>query len=254
MINPAVFIGEPIDFKNICKIYPPKIKDVVANLKFGAYLRLFTMSQEDFVDEIRDKKIPGAETLTLFEFLLDSCKQSKEFHDVAVQAFEYFTHEKVMFLYDQKAILIGDLQQEQLLSIDSLRLITKDNFFDFQNVIRVSVGLEEQKPEPPPNPNEDPRITKMKQKIRERDRAKAKKAAEGKADGINLATSLTAICCMGLGLTPLTIGEMSYAAVPPLMKMMQNKEKYELDIHSLLAGADSKKVKPKYWIRNYEQE
>jgi hypothetical protein len=31
------------------------------------------------------------------------------------------------------------------------------------------------------------------------------------------------------------------------------KEKYEIDIDSLLAGADSKKIKPKYWIRNSEE-
>ena len=59
---------------------------------------------------------------------------------------------------------------------------------------------------------------------------------------------------MGIGLTPLNIGEMSYASVGTLMKMMQDKEKYDLDIRSLLAGADSKKIKPKYWIRNSDKE
>jgi hypothetical protein len=70
------------------------------------------------------------------------------------------------------------------------------------------------------------------------------------ANGINFETMLVAICCMGLGLTPLNIGEMSYAAVGELVKVYQNKEKYEIDVRSLLAGADSKKVKPKYWIKN----
>jgi hypothetical protein len=36
------------------------------------------------------------------------------------------------------------------------------------------------------------------------------------------------------------------------MSIYQEQEKYRLDIESLLAGADSKKVKPKYWIRNLE--
>jgi hypothetical protein len=43
---------------------------------------------------------------------------------------------------------------------------------------------------------------------------------------------------------------MSYASVGEIMRVMQDKEKYDIDIRSLLAGADSKKVKPKYWIRN----
>jgi hypothetical protein len=37
-----------------------------------------------------------------------------------------------------------------------------------------------------------------------------------------------------------------------ITRKYQEKEKYQLDIESLLAGADSKKVKPKYWIANFE--
>ena len=55
---------------------------------------------------------------------------------------------------------------------------------------------------------------------------------------------------MGIGITPLNIGELSYGSISTIMNMMQEKEKYDIDIRSLLAGADSKKIKPKYWIRN----
>ena len=58
---------------------------------------------------------------------------------------------------------------------------------------------------------------------------------------------------MGIGITPLNIGEMSYVAMQMITQVYQNKERYELDVKSLLAGADSKKVKPKYWIRNLEE-
>jgi len=59
---------------------------------------------------------------------------------------------------------------------------------------------------------------------------------------------LVAICCMGIGITPLNIGELSYSAAQSIFSMYQGKEKYELDTSCLLAGADSKKIKPKYWI------
>ena len=58
---------------------------------------------------------------------------------------------------------------------------------------------------------------------------------------------------MGIGITPLNIGELSYASIGVIMNMMQDKEKYDIDIRRLLAGASSKKVKPKYWIRNNDQ-
>ena len=82
----------------------------------------------------------------------------------------------------------------------------------------------------------------------------AKTAKKAYKDGISLNACLVAICCMGIGITPLNIGEMSYASIGIIMKMMQDKEKYDIDIRSLLAGADSKKIKPKYWIRNNDKE
>jgi hypothetical protein len=83
------------------------------------------------------------------------------------------------------------------------------------------MGLKSLEAPPPIDPNEDPRIRKMKEKIRERDRAKAKRAQQGKTSGgITLQTSLAAICCMGIGLTPLNIGELSYASITPIMNMM----------------------------------
>jgi len=87
----------------------------------------------------------------------------------------------------------------------------------------------------------------MKAKARYRDRVKAKKGL-----GLNLLSTISSICCMGYGLNPLNIGELSYAAIPILLATYQEKEKYDIDIRSLLAGADSKKVKPKYWIRNLD--
>ena len=85
----------------------------------------------------------------------------------------------------------------------------------------------------------------MKAKARLRDKIKAKSNKN-----IKLESTLAAICCMGIGITPLNIGEITYGSIHILMSMYQGKEKYELDIDSLLAGADSKKVKPKYWIKD----
>ena len=47
---------------------------------------------------------------------------------------------------------------------------------------------------------------------------------------ITLYTNIVSICCMGLGITPLNIGEMSYAAISGITTKFQEKEKYELDI------------------------
>ena len=250
MIEPAVFICEPLKFKKDILVYPPSVRKVINDEKFGQYIKLLTISQEDLQDEL-SKKEQYTNIPTPFEFLLINCYHHEEFCQAAKEAFRFFIKQEVHFFYEQKIILIGKMEQTVLniKDLSDLKIIGEDDYFDFQNIIRKVVGEKEQKPPAPLDPNEDPRIARIKAKARERDRIKARK---GTAGGISFITSMTAICCMGVGITPLNIGEMSYASIQPMMKMLQSKEKYEIDIQSLLAGADSKKIKPKYWIRNFE--
>ena len=248
MINPATFIGEPLSFEGKFNIYPPTIKQIIMTPEYSQYNKILTITAEDIADEVV-KKDPEGKIPTPFEFLLINSFHDKKFKKIAEEAFEFFIHEKVYFFFEEKMLIIGDLEQTiaKIQSLDELITIKEEDYFNFQNAIRAASGEKEIKPPEPVDPDEDPRITEMKRRARERDRIKAKRQSK---NGISFATSLTAICCMGIGITPLNIGEMSYAAIGPIMAMMQDKEKYDVDIKSLLAGADSKKIKPKYWIRN----
>ena len=249
MINPSILIGEPLNFKNKIKIYPPLIKEVVVNPNFGLLYKILTMSQEDIIEEVKKKLKEGEKAPTPFEYLILSCQYVNGFSQIVQNAFWFFCKTDIGFLFEEQKIIIGNIAQlkETTTNIEEIPFLCKEDFFDFQNLIREAVGDKPLSPPVQEDPNEDPRIRRIKEKARERDRIKAKQANKG---GISLNTCLVAICCMGIGITPLNIGEMSYASVGEIMKMMQNKEKYDIDIRSLLAGADSKKIKPKYWIRN----
>ena len=250
MIEPQIFMKLPISFQGICLIYPPSIREVLQNERFGQYVKLLTTTEDDLKEELfknSDKKISP------FDFLLINCYHSAEFLQVVRDAFRFFIHQEIEIIYETKQIHIGKYSEAVLAidNVDQLKFLNEENFFDFQNAIRCALGETKIAPPETPNPNEDPRIAAIKEKARRRDRIKAKQKNKG---GISLTTTLVAICCMGIGITPLNIGEMSYAAIGPIIKMMQEKEKYDIDIRSLLAGADSKKIKPKYWIRNSEKE
>ena len=244
MIKSSFFIGEPFEFQNNIFIYPPKVKDIVGNKFFPIYKKILTTSQEDLEDEYtknsNSKNIP-----TPLEFLLNNAFNNVQLQELTKEAFKFFIHQEVTFLFKEKMIILGNIKKilTKAKTVNDLIKIDETNFFEFQNLIRQSVN---EKIVEPPNPNEHWKIKQMKAKARYRDRIKAKQASSG----LNLHTTLTAICCMKIGITPLNIGEMSYTAVPALMKMYQEQEKFQIDIQSKLAG--SKKVKPQYWIRNIE--
>ena len=243
MINDKVFLGYPIPFKDICNIYPPKVKDIVGNDEAIQWQALFTMSQEELDDAYRneDKTVM---TPNPFTYLLLMYYSEEDKRPLVLNGFKQLLHEPVTIIPEMEIIVIG-VEEENLdpdVHLVEPRLLNAENYFDFQNLVRDAMGLNRVEP---PDPDEDPRVARIKAKSRYREKVKAKKNL-----GPKFGTLLAAICCMGIGLNPLNIGEMSYANVVWLIEMYQQKEAYEIDIRSLLAGADSKKVKPKYWIKN----
>jgi hypothetical protein len=177
--------------------------------------------------------------------------QDEEMKDKIEEAFTLFVHEPVTIVPEIEMLLIGKSEDELDPDIDleNPRLLTEENFFDFQNAIRISMVMEAVKAPDPEEENLDPRIRRYKMKVKEHEKIVNKKKSK---TAPTLGTLLAAICCMGIGLNPLNIGEISYACVQWLIGIEQQKEEYDVDIRALLAGADSKKVKPKYWIKNLD--
>ena len=252
MIDERIFLGYPIDFKDICQIYPPTVNDVIGNKEFGIYQSLLTMSQDD-LDEAYGQNESISQIPTPFQYLLMNYYQDEEMRRLIHAAFDKFIHEPVTIVPEIEMLLIGKSEDEidPDVDLDNPRLLTEENFFDFQNQIRVVMGADPVKSPEPEDENLDPRIKRYKAKVKAHDRLVAKKKAKDK-NSPTFGTLLAAICCMGIGLSPLNIGEMSYACVHWLIAMEQQKEEYDIDIRALLAGADSKKVKPKYWIKNID--
>lgn len=249
MIDPKVFLRMPITFNNICTIYPPSVKDILSNPKFFQLYKLLIYSQEDIDDlfaESKDKQPDDLKTPTPLEFILINSYKNNDFKTLIESAFLEFIHEPITLIYNSKLILIGEIDDlSQTTDFSKFRCLTEDNFFTFQNLIRASMGDDAVVP---PEPEENPIVKRVKAAARRRKRlAEKNRGKNGK--GISLTTTLGAICCMGIGLTPLNIGEISYASIGVLMSLYQQKEKYQTDIDSLMAGANPKKVHPKYWIR-----
>ena len=252
MIDERILLGFPIDFKDICQVYPPTVNDVVGNKDFGIYQSLFTITQEELDKAfLQDERINQAPTP--FQYLLINYYQDEKVRDKIHEAFTFFIHEPVTIVPEIEMLLIGKSEDELDPNVDleEPRLLTEENFFDFQNIVRQVMGMEDEKKPDLEEENLDPRIKRYKMKIKQSEELLKKKKAK---NAPTLGTLLTAICCMGIGLNPLNIGEISYACVHWLIAMEQQKEEYDIDIRALLAGADSKKVKPKYWIKNIDEK
>lgn len=243
------FMGLPIHFKGNSYVYPPKVKDT-ADADYEKYLKILTMTSEEIQDLFKEEKdikvYPSAFKLMFKNYLAD-----EQLRDLTNRAFRFFLHEDVTFLSQKGIIILGDME-EKILSgegIDNIYYIDESNFSEFQNLIRIAAGREpiiEEKP----NPNEDPRVTALKRKFRESHKM-IEKIKEKKGEILKFEDCLAAICCMGIGITPLNIGELSCSAISVLLKTFQHKESYDhLSIGAMFGTIDTKKTNIEYWIGN----
>ena len=229
------------------------MKDGGLGLRYSSVL---TEKYEELHDQYvkDDPNIPEEMIPTPYKYVLVNSYANEEAKQIYCDAFEFFLHEPVTIVPELEVIIIGK-DEEHLdpdVDLDDPRLLKEEDFFDFQNMIRDAMGMK-QVTEVEDFSKEHPKLRRMKALARERDRVTAKQKAKD-GTGISFETSLVALCCMGIGINPLNVGEIAYASVTPIVKMFQAREDFDTNMHFIYAGADAKKVKPEYWVRDFTDE
>ena len=81
MSKEKFFLGFPVEFKKLCLVYPPKLKDVVGE-SYSVYAKMLTVSQEEIEDEYNEKGSLPDKIPTPIEYLLANSYHNKEFCSV----------------------------------------------------------------------------------------------------------------------------------------------------------------------------
>lgn len=233
LIREQAFAGVPTRLSNVCDVYPLSMREVV-RMDPTDYLKrvgLLTLTESDIVSMIKEKtgKTIEIEKVHILEYLLASSEHDERFFLELQSAFSTFIKEEILLLPKINAVLVGDAAKR--------KLITEQNFSDFQNIIRIQSRIKVKEP-PPENESEIRR--KFRLKAEARDAAK-KKQQQKKGEEQCLSELLEIGRTYGISL------DESYYAFYSLIDRHQRKEKWDRDIQMLCAGADSKKLKTKYW-------
>ena len=235
-----LFFGAAINFNDICWIYPLTIKEIIGMGQdtYNEYISYLCADIRDIQKEMKkegisDEQIPD----TAFDYLMQQSKVDRTFFVELQKAFSTSIREKVHFLFDQNIICIGaDFKKEKTL--------TRDNFEDFQNILRAQNKL----PVPEPIPkNESPMAKKFRLRREQVSEAKRKQAIKN-GENVSLFDSISTLMCLNPGITFKNIGDLTIYQFRDLLARAQAKYKYDLDIRMIAAGADPKKIKPKHWF------
>lgn len=210
------------------------MKDMLkmGSLEYSNRLNLLLMTETDIEKIIKEKggDISQLGNFSTLSYLLKSAELNEMFFLELEKALSTFIQEDILLLPKINAILVGPPSER--------RLIKEDNFLDFQTILRIQNRKEV--PEPPPE-NESA-IAKKMRLARERREAVKRKQQQQNGSQQELAELLEIAEVFGIDYY-----EKSIYAFYGLIQRHQLKEKWDQDIQMLCAGADSKKIKTKYW-------
>ena len=242
-----LLFGAAINYNNICWIYPLQLKTIIGMGEkfYNELLSLLVIDIQEVQKEMRKNGISEEDLpSSAFDYLLQNAQASMTFgFDKGTfliklqQAFSTFIREKVHFSYDTQEIYIGE-------DISERRVLNKDNFEDFQNILRAQNQL----PVPEPIPENESEMAKKFRLRREQLAEVKRKQALRNGEAISLMDSISTHICFNVGVTFDNVGELTMYQFKDLLTRAQAKYKYDLDIRMIAAGADPKKIKPKHWF------
>lgn len=240
-IKEDAFSGNSSLLPGVCRVTPLTMGEIL-KLGMDSYnskLGILLLTEVDIVKIIKEKtgqEIP-IENIEPLSYLLQSAEHDDMFLLELQSAFATFIKEDIMLLPKINSVLVGTPQDR--------RLITSQNYSDFQDILRLHNKREMK--EPPPE-NESAIARKFRLKREARDAAK-RKQQEKNGDGQSLVDLLEIATVFGIDYKNVTL-----FAFYNLIARYQAKEKWDQDIKLICAGADSKKIKSKYWGESLKEK
>ena len=248
-----LFMGAPYRLGDICKIYQLTLDEIclqeksIGFDKYNYYVNLLTMDMDDILETFKKKGIQVEnemlEGLTVFSYLMMSAKNDKAFFLDFQKAISTFIKEEILISTKNNMIIVGKPQQR--------RVIGENEFNEMANVLRA---FNKMRIKLPPPENETPMQKRFRLKREMREKVKEKQAKKEDGENIEFADLMSSLCTMNVGVTALNIKNFTIYQIKDQLERAQWREKYYTELDMLMAGADSKKIKPIHYVRNLLKE
>lgn len=185
--------------------------------------------------------------LTDFEYLVLVSQMDSENQKMISAAFQFFTGDRPTFLTSPASIVLGDITEK--------RILTKDNFNGFSELVALSCAMRDPKEDTIEFLETDtPRVKALKEKMLKgrRDREEAKRKARKKAGDseIELSDLIGSLAIGSNSYNMLNIWDMTYYAFQDQLKRMSWREEFDINTRASLAGAKLDKSKLSHWIKS----
>jgi len=240
--------GKPFPIRDGLKLYQFQLGEIV-DLGYDEYIKcinILTFDMEDIKKDVDEDMRTYFEDVILYDYIMLSCKRSKEFEIEYTKAMSLFLSDEVIF--DKVNEKLVAKKNNIIIESQDLELIKK--YIKLQNCITESIESEiEEKYDIVDNDLAKKfleRIKKDNQKVKEL------KQKEGNSNNIDMFDIISGISVSVPSLNILDIWKLTIYQIYNQLSRNQKKEKYELDLKSLLAGAKAESIDIEYYITHLD--
>lgn len=241
-LNLKFLANEPIEIINIGKVYPLTLREIarIGENKYYQYLNILGIDPEQYLKETKEQD-EILKNLSSFDILMMYCLYNDsltlDIKNMILEAIRLFFKEEVSFtlMETNPLFYFGEIQDG--------RFITRENYENIKDIILKQNCYKKKKEEEFKPANEA--ATKLVEKI---------KAMRNKRPETNLTLFdlISVLAANSNNLNILTVWELSMFQFNDQFNRMQMIEDFEININSLLHGADSKKINLKHYIRKID--
>lgn len=238
--------GLPAMYEDICLVKSPFLKDIAAEglSKFYQYTSFMTIEKPSMGNsELQQLLSP----LSNFEYLFLLAQMEPENHKVISAAFQFFTGDKPIFINESVSIILGDPAEK--------RILTKDNFQGFQDLVSLACALKDPKEDTIKFLDSDtPQVRALKEKLlkgrKDRENAKRKERKKTGEKELELSDLVASLAIGTNSYNILNVWDLTYYAFQDQLKRMNWREEFDINTRASLAGAKLDKKKLSHWIKS----
>ena len=240
--------GSPVLLDDICAIYPRTLGDIVdiGYSTFLKYINLFNMEKPS-LQEVKDNELSALlNKLDDFQYFLFMVNIDVDSNQLAKNAFNFFTHEQVIFSLEQEEIIIGPPQERHLM--------VAEDFYNFRKILRRMYFLDVSKDDIVIEEDDDPRVRAIKKKLLERKKKLKKAKTKDNDSNVEFSDLIGSLTLNNCGLNMENIWNITYYAFHDQLKRMGWRDQFNINNQMALAGAKVDKEKLKHWIKSISSE
>lgn len=238
--------GMPIEVEKVGKIHPFTLCEIaeMGQLEFYRMMSLLTFDPTD-LDNFKNLKSDDGTPL-IFEtydvlLLQMMFSNDKELKSNILNALSAVFREPVHFISDPGLFYLGEITDN--------RYILKIHYEEIKKIIKIQNGLQRpsEKIEEEYNPASE-EARRIMEKLRAGREAVQKNREKNGEKALYLDDLISIVAGKGNNLNLLNIWHLTMYQFNDTFKRLQLIDDYDISLSSLLAGADSKKVKLTHWM------